>query len=128
LRRTVLIPFRFLHLEAVDFLQAISRALPCEDEAACRDAYDGSTRGTWIIEPTAELTSPQSVASKLEVCDGCTVRADCLRFALTAELSVVGIWGRSSTIERTTLAPRLEGRLIERAHEILTETHTETPR
>jgi hypothetical protein len=89
----------------VDLLQAISRAMPWVADAACRDTYDGSTRGTWIIEPTAELNSPQSVVEKLEVCDECPARAECLRYALTAEFSVIGIWGGSSTIERTTLAP-----------------------
>ena len=110
--------------------------MPWEDEAACRDSANGS-RGTWIIEPTSELSTSQSVVTKLEICDGCPVRTECLRFALSAEsFTPVGIWGGSTSIERMTLAPRppevdttsqrTERRAqIEWAAEVLTATHTE---
>ena len=118
----------------MEFLQAISRALPWEEEAACRGDYAGKTRGTWIIEPSAELASPHSVAPKLETCDSCPVRADCLSYALSADFTAIGIWGGTTTVERTTLAPRVHESLgsdgerrrqIERANEILTKTHAE---
>ncbi len=65
-----------------------------------------TTRGTWIIEPTAELHSPESIVAKLEICDRCPVRAECLRFALDAEFEGFGVGGGTTGIERTTLAPR----------------------
>lgn len=110
--------------------------MPWEDEAACRGCH-WRYPGTWIIEPTSELATPQSVVTKLEICDGCPVRSECLRFALSAEsFTPVGIWGGTTSIERVTLAPRppetatisqrSERRAqIERAEEILTATHAE---
>ena len=115
----------------MDFVEALARACP---GGASRGDYVGTTRGTWIIEPSAEQSSPQSVVPKLETCDSCPVRGDCLNYALTADFTAIGIWGGTSTIERVTLAPRLNESLgsagerrqqIERAEEILTATHAE---
>ena len=93
-------------------LTAITRSMPWESQAACRDTFDDQrTRGTWITEPTSELTTPTSVVAKLEVCDGCPVRAECLRYALEAEFEVFGIWGGSTDIERKTLFSRATDQL-----------------
>jgi WhiB family transcriptional regulator, redox-sensing transcriptional regulator len=121
----------------VDFLAALTRGMPWERRAACRDSFDPTTnRGTWIVEPSAELNTPASVADKLEICDRCTVRAECLRYALDAQFETFGIWGGSTGIERTTLAPRsiasstfgygdARREQIERAEQILTAAHDE---
>ncbi|MDP9328032.1 MAG: WhiB family transcriptional regulator [Actinomycetota bacterium] len=114
---------------------AITRSMGWAGRAACAGTFDESTnRGTWVIEPTAELSTPASVVAKLVICDGCAVRGACLRFALSAEFEVFGIWGGTTTIERKTLAPRstrtdamgyreMRRMQIERAGEILKATH-----
>jgi WhiB family transcriptional regulator, redox-sensing transcriptional regulator len=114
---------------------AITRSMGWAGRAACAGMFDESTnRGTWLIEPTAELCTPASVVAKLEVCAACPVRAECLRYALEAEFEVFGIWGGTTMIERKTLAPRstrtdamgyqqMRREQIERAAEILTATH-----
>lgn len=121
----------------MDFLAALTRSMPWEDRAACRGTFDETTtRGTWIIEPTAKLHTPESVVAKLEICDGCSVRAECLRFALKAEFEVFGVWGGTTGIEWKTLAPRstpssawgygdARREQVRRAEEILTATHAE---
>lgn len=118
-------------------MAAMTRSMPWETQAACRGTFDETTRlNTWIIEPTAELNTPGSVAAKLEICNVCPVRAECLRFALAAEFETFGVWGGTTGIERKTLAPRstppssfgaAEKRReqIRRAEEILTATHDE---
>ncbi len=111
--------------------------MPWETQAACRGTFDETTRrNTWIIEPTAELGTPGSVVDKLEICNVCPVRAECLRFALEASFESFGVWGGTTGIERKTLAPRstppssfgaAEKRReqIRRAEEVLTATHDE---
>jgi WhiB family transcriptional regulator, redox-sensing transcriptional regulator len=121
-------------------LTAIMRSMPWESRAACRDTFDETrTRGTWVTEPSGELSTPTSVVAKLEVCNGCPVRAECLRFALEASFETFGIWGGTTSIERRTLAPRsttIETHMglayqaerraqIRRAEQILAATHAD---
>ena len=106
------------------------------DQAACAGSFDEtSNRHTWIIEPTAELSTPASVLAKLEICDGCPVRVECLRHGLEASFVAYGIWGGTTTIQRLTLAPRQDSsgfgyagerrEQIRRAETILLATHDE---
>ena len=68
--------------------------------AACR----GGNTADWFPERD-EGTSDQAAGllRAREVCAGCTVRADCLDFALAQEAKLVGMWGGLSERERKKL-------------------------
>ena len=65
--------------------------------AACR----GGNMADWFPERD-EGTSDHAagLARAREVCAGCTVRADCLDYALAQETRLVGLWGGLSEKER----------------------------
>jgi transcription factor WhiB len=120
----------------VDVLTAMMRAMPWEHDAACRDTgIEHNLRGTWIIEPNQERAAPASIVRKLEICDSCPVRPECLRYALEATFGAWGVWGGTTGVERTALVPRprqadlaytAERRTAVRtAEKILTASHDE---
>jgi transcription factor WhiB len=118
----------------VDILTAMSRAMPWAKRAACAGTATNG-RGTWVIEPNQERAAPSTVLKKLEICDSCPVRPECLRYALEATFGAWGVWGGTTGVERNALVPR-EGSTgltytaerrtaVRTAEKILTASHDE---
>jgi len=93
----------------------MGRAMPWADRAACRDS-----KRKWILEPSNGRENAGGVTRLFDICAGCPVRRECLRFALTAEFSVMGVWGGTTMTERRHMLPldgfitRHENRLVPR--------------
>jgi hypothetical protein len=99
----------------VNVLQAMAKAMPWAPQAACRES-----KLNWIVEPSQGRENPGTVVRLFDVCADCPVRVECLRYALEAEFSVMGVWGGSTMTERRHILPldgmitRHENRLIPR--------------
>lgn len=78
----------------------MGRAMPWADRAACRDS-----KRKWIIEPSNGRENAASVTRLFDVCAECPVRVECLRYALEAEFSVMGVWGGTVATERRLILP-----------------------
>jgi WhiB family redox-sensing transcriptional regulator len=78
----------------------MAKAMPWADKAACRDS-----KLKWIVEPSKGRELAGSVTRCLDVCAECPVRVECLRFALEAEFSVMGVWGGTTMTERRLILP-----------------------
>jgi WhiB family redox-sensing transcriptional regulator len=74
--------------------------MPWASKAACRDS-----KLNWIVEPSQGRENPGTVTRCFDVCAQCPVRRECLRFALDAEFSVMGIWGGTTMTERRHILP-----------------------
>ena len=85
---------------AVSFLEALTRAQPWADRAACK----GSGL-LFLVEPSAGLENPRTVVRCFELCAACPVRAECLRDALSARFTAYGVWGATTMTERRPLTP-----------------------
>ena len=79
----------------------MAKAMPWADRAACRDS-----KLRWIIEPSNGRENAGSVTRCFDVCAECPVRPECLRYALTAEFSVMGVWGGTTMTERRFILPQ----------------------
>ena len=74
--------------------------MPWADKAACRDS-----KFKWIIEPSFGRENAGTVTRCFDVCAECPVRVECLRYALTAEFSTMGVWGGTTMTERRLILP-----------------------
>lgn len=74
--------------------------MPWADRAACRDS-----KLKWVIEPSQGRENAGGVTRCFDVCAGCPVRVECLRHALEAEFSCMGIWGGTTMTERRLILP-----------------------
>jgi WhiB family redox-sensing transcriptional regulator len=72
-------------------------------DAACREHQDLR----WINGRT------DSTSAARAVCAGCLVREECLHYAL-ADVTIVGMWGGTSTVERQHLRARSRSHLTSR--------------
>src|SRR6478752_5385368 len=79
----------------------MGRAMPWADKAACRES-----KLKWIIEPSFGRENAGGVTRCFDICAECPVRVECLRFALEAEFSCMGIWGGTTMTERRFILPQ----------------------
>lgn len=71
-----------------------------QEEANCIE----TDPSLWFPEKLTKHPTPQIRLAK-QICGECTVRAECLRYAISTES--VGIWGGTDTNERHELMTKL---------------------
>jgi WhiB family redox-sensing transcriptional regulator len=87
----------------VDVLSALAKAMPWADRAAC--AKPPHDDWNWIVEPSNGHENAGGATRLFDVCAACPVRVECLRHALEAEFSVMGVWGGTTMTERRLILP-----------------------